>query len=48
MLFGQLDLLDTVIVTAVEPGRSDLVPGFQRYLYLYCTTVLYNTTVGKK
>ena len=47
MLFRQLDLLDTVIVTAVEPGRSDLVPGFQRYLYLYCT-VLYNTTVGIK
>jgi hypothetical protein len=29
-MLRQLELVDTVIVTAVETGRAELFPGFQR------------------
>ncbi len=40
-LFRQLELVDTVIVTAVETGRSELFPGFQRYVFLLFPPLLY-------
>lgn len=33
--FRQLELLDTVVVTGVEPGRAEFVPGFQRSVSQY-------------